>query len=360
MEQPDHKVIRSPELFKIKLGIGEAAYKFLRVQNNLTKYYDVISTGLTGSGVAASSVVANTFFAKAGILAWIGIGTAATPIGWVVAAGIASGVAYYGISNIFKKNRDGKVTVIPNFINTPLDLLAVGIVNLILPVALKVAHADNRFGNEEREHIMDYFVDEWGFEKEFMENRLNHLDDLDTKESLHDLTMNFTAFTHKNQDCNREKMSTELIAFLEDLARCDRIYHPNEQAFIAHVQKALNHNFEPKFLQKLKIIWSSILFTFQRPKQDKTAQAEDSSASKDSKPKQRQVNFKTLKKTIIEQASTSLYAQKSEAINHFIEDLETNNIDDKLSIENQAPKDLIILPKVTVPQQSHHSRQRGF
>ena len=132
-------IVGEPLKFKIKLAIGEDAFTSLKVKNAVVQAWDVAGVATTAAVVAKSSVVASTFFAPTGWLAVFGIGTAVTPIGWVVAAGVVTGGAWYGITRHLKKATASKVTVIPKFINTPLDVLALGLFDLMAPLALRMA-----------------------------------------------------------------------------------------------------------------------------------------------------------------------------------------------------------------------------
>ena len=136
------RIVVEPLKFKVKLAIGEDAYTSLRVKNAVVQAWDVAGVATTAAVVAKSSVVASTFFAPTGWLAALGIGTAVTPIGWVVAAGVLTGGAWFGITRHLKKASASKVTVVPKFINTPLDVLALGLFDLMAPLALKVAAVD--------------------------------------------------------------------------------------------------------------------------------------------------------------------------------------------------------------------------
>ena len=80
-------IVAEPLNFKAKLAIGEDAYTSLKVKNAAYQAWEVAGVATTAVVVAKSSVVASTFFAPTGFLAAIGIGTAVTPIGWVIAAG---------------------------------------------------------------------------------------------------------------------------------------------------------------------------------------------------------------------------------------------------------------------------------
>ncbi len=79
-------VVTEPLKFKAKLAIGEDAYTSLKLKNAALEAWDTIGVATTAATVAKSSVIASTFFAPSGFLAWLGIGTAVTPIGWVILA----------------------------------------------------------------------------------------------------------------------------------------------------------------------------------------------------------------------------------------------------------------------------------
>ena len=98
--------------FKGKLAIGENAYASLRHANAVRKYWDLFGAVGGGAAVAKSGLVASA------------LGAASTPVGWVVAAAVVSGGAWYGVMRMLNGASDSRVTVIPKFINTPIDVLA--------------------------------------------------------------------------------------------------------------------------------------------------------------------------------------------------------------------------------------------
>src|SRR6056297_3807623 len=102
-------VVEDELRFKVKLGIGEDAYTSTRLRKAVFEAWDVAGVAATGAQVASSALVAQKFFAAPGLLAAMGVGTAATPIGWVVAASVVSGGAWLGITR-YLKGDDGKTT----------------------------------------------------------------------------------------------------------------------------------------------------------------------------------------------------------------------------------------------------------
>jgi hypothetical protein len=229
-------IVAEPLKFKVKLAIGEDAYTSLRVKNAVIQVWDVAGVATTAAVVAKSSVVASTFFAPTGWLAAIGIGTAVTPIGWVVAAGVVTGGAWFGITRHLKKATASKVIVVPNFINTPLDVLALGLFDLMMPMALKMAAADGAIETARRRRITDYFVNEWGYDNRFVVAGMRHLESRLEDVSVRDLAQTMAEFASQNRDCNFAQMSREIVLFLRDIVTVDGSVTAADEAALAEVE----------------------------------------------------------------------------------------------------------------------------
>ena len=212
------KIVAEPLRFKIRLAIGEDAYRSLRVKNAVVQAWDVAGVATTAAVVAKSSLVASTFFAPTGWLAAIGLGTAVTPIGWVVAAGVVSGGAWYGITRHLKKATASRVAVVPHFINTPLDVLALGLFDLMMPMALKLSNAGDPHAAPGRQRILDYFVGEWGYDPDFVAAGMAHVESQLDRVSIAQLAKTLAEFASQNPDCNFDQMSGEILNFLRELS----------------------------------------------------------------------------------------------------------------------------------------------
>ena len=224
--------------FKAKLGIGEDAYASSRLKKPVFEAWDVAGVAATGAQVASSAFVAQKFFAVPSLLASIGIGTAtaATPIGWVIAASVISGGAWLGITRYLKEDND-KTTVIPHFINTPLDVLGLGLFDLMAPIAMKVAAVDGQLHESERNAIKTYFVRRWGYSEAFVDVGIQFvsekLEDYDFKSAASALA----AFARDNPDCKADVMLKDIISFLREVMEADGKIDEREEMAIERVEK---------------------------------------------------------------------------------------------------------------------------
>ncbi|WP_343117048.1 TerB family tellurite resistance protein [Ostreiculturibacter nitratireducens] len=215
-------IVADPLRFKARLGIGERAYASLRLRNAAFEAWDVAGVAATGAAVAKSSAVASAFFASGGFWAWLGLGGAAvTPLGWVVAAGVVSGGAWFGITRFLKSREKGRVTVIPHFISTPLDVLALGLFDLLAPLALKLARADDPPSEAERAAITAYFTRGWGYDAAFVAEGLDWTESHLAGHSTARLARDLARFKRENPDCDAAAMSADILDFLRTVAEAD-------------------------------------------------------------------------------------------------------------------------------------------
>lgn len=215
------RVVADPLRFKLRLGIGEEAYASLRLKNKVLKVWDIGSWGGTGAAVASSKIVASTFFAPTGFMALIGLGTAVTPIGWVLAAAVTSAGAYYGVTRLFGRYAGSRVDTIPKFINTPIDVLGAAVLDLMGGLAIRVAAIDGDIDDREIETIVDHFVADWGMDRAYVEQALVVLQTNISKATIKELASQLAKFQIANPDCNATAMAATLTAFLRDIAIAD-------------------------------------------------------------------------------------------------------------------------------------------
>lgn len=231
-------VVEDELRFKAKLGIGEDAYASTRIKKTVFEAWDIAGVAATGAQVASSALVAQKFFIAPSLLASIGIGTATavTPIGWVIAASVLSGGAWLGITRYLKDDGD-KTTVIPNFINTPIDVLGLGLFDLLAPLAMKVAAIDGHIHDSEVDAIKNYFVRRWGYSEQFVDRGLKFvsqkLDDYDIKTTAATLG----SFARDNPDCKANVMLGDIKTFLREVMEADGRIDEREEMAIERVEK---------------------------------------------------------------------------------------------------------------------------
>jgi hypothetical protein len=249
-------VVAEPLKFKVRLAIGEDAYTSLKVKNAVVQAWDVAGVATTAAVVAKSSVVASTFFAPTGLLAAIGIGTAVTPIGWVIAAGVVTGGAWFGVTRHLKKVSASKLTVVPNFINTPLDVLALGLFDLMAPLALKLTVIDGLVDAVRRRQVNDYFVGEWGYDAGFVDAGTRHIEARLEQVSVTELARTLAEFAGHNPDCNFRMMSQEILDFLRQIAVLDGVVDAHEKSAIHEIETIFRSASRLPLRTKLRAGWN--------------------------------------------------------------------------------------------------------
>ena len=221
-------VVADPLRFKAKLAIGENAYTSLRTVGKLRELWDVLGAAGTGAGIAKSSLVAAAFFAPEGLLGVLGIGTAATPIGWVALAAIASGGACYGFYRLLGNTRGTRVIEIPRYLNTPLDTLGLALFDLLAPMAIRMAAVDGTFSPTERERLVQHLVQDWGLDQAFVVAAIHSVEQNAVKGSLEEMAQEAAVFLHSNPDCNHAAITKEYVEFLRDLLESDGAINADE------------------------------------------------------------------------------------------------------------------------------------
>lgn len=226
--------------FRRKLAIGENAYASLRLGKTVAQLWDVGGVAATGAQVASLPLVAGKLFASGGLLSALGFGAAAaTPVGWIIAASVVTGGAYYGVTRLFRSYSGTRIEVIPKFINTPIDLLGASLLDLTGSLSVKVALMDGKMDMQERAVIRYHFVSEWGFDPTYVDRALAVIEENNEKLSLANMISNFSAFARANPDCNFTAMRKELLVFLNELARSDGHVDEREEMAIERVDRMM-------------------------------------------------------------------------------------------------------------------------
>ncbi len=234
------EIISNDLQFRVALNIGEDAFTSLKIKKTVFELWDVFGAASTGAQIASSSIVASKFFSAGGVLGVLGVGTAATPVGWIVAASVLAAGGWFGISRYFKTEND-KVTVIPNFINTPLDILALSLFDLMAPISMKVAAIDGCIADEEIKTIQSFFVKKWGYSSEFVDQGLGFIQDSIDLFTINDIATALAVFTRENPDCNFDKLTQTIISHLEEIAAADGKTDEREVMAIERIERAFKH-----------------------------------------------------------------------------------------------------------------------
>lgn len=153
--------------------------------------------------------------------------TATTPFGWLMRAAVITGGTHNGVMQLhrlYSETRSIRITPIPKFINTPIDLLGAGLLDLIGSLTIKVAMMDGNFTDDERVAIAEYLTEEWGYSPAYVGQALSLIEHNIHEISLSQMLENFTSFAKANPDCNFTAMWQELLA----IERIEEETRPNE------------------------------------------------------------------------------------------------------------------------------------
>ena len=221
-------VLENPLAFKAKLAIGEDAYKSLKYGKGLQGAWDALGVGATAAGIAKTSAVAGLIGSKVGFLSFIGIGSFVTPLPYVALAAVGSTAAYIGVIRVVRNFSKDRVDIIPKFINSPLDILAVSLFDLLAPLTLKVAFADGDKSASEHDLIVEYFSKDWGYARDYVEQSLKLLEDQILEVEVEHLLKPVSDFIAENPDCNQIEIAKNILEVLKEIAEVDGILTDDE------------------------------------------------------------------------------------------------------------------------------------
>jgi uncharacterized tellurite resistance protein B-like protein len=255
-EAPDFKdvsaVVADPLRFKARLRIGENAYATLKLKRLAFEAWDTAGAAATGAAVAASPAVATTFFGATGFWAALGLGTAAaTPVGWIVLAGAVTGGAWFGLSRALRGVGQGKVTVIPDMISTPLDVLGLQLFELMAPLALKLAAVDGAVAERERGVIRDHFVQTWGYDATFVRRAMDWTESRLGDHAIRDLASALAELKRTSPDCDAAAMGRDLLADLRAIALADGPMDEREEMALERIEKVFADAARPALWRRL-------------------------------------------------------------------------------------------------------------
>ncbi len=233
-EQPD-TILANEEIFLEHLGVGDDACRFLKSGENLELFLGTVGAASGGMIIASSSVVATTFFPSSGVLAWLGLGAAATtPIGWMLAAGALTGGVYYGFRWMLVKVRKNSRVERARYINTPLDVIANQLLGLMLPLSIWIAKSDDEdISGEEQEGIVSYYSDEWGYNAHFVERAIEQCMGNVSGNTARKLAKSLSDYCAGNPDCNKERIIEFLVGHLREFVATEGNHASRERKSLA-------------------------------------------------------------------------------------------------------------------------------
>lgn len=242
---PPSRVIANEDQFKRRLAIGANVDATRRLGKELWRFKGAAGAAKAGVAIAQTSVVAGMVAPTATLtgspLVWLGLVAPVTPIGWVIAAGLLAGGAYYGVSRWLASSPDDAGDVIPKFLKSDLDVLGMTLLDMHAALALRLAAADGKIDRRERKVIRDHFQQQWGYDPVYLKFALPKIeaDALAGEEALEQVVARLAAFQRKCQDCAQDVMDRELLALLKDVAAADGVDAPEEQQALATIEQSL-------------------------------------------------------------------------------------------------------------------------
>ncbi|MXO87109.1 hypothetical protein GRI38_13835 [Altererythrobacter aurantiacus] len=248
------RIVASPLAFKYRLRIGEQAFSVLSKKEHLHSVLLAGGGAAVGAGAMGSSLVASSFFAPTGIAAWLGLATAATPIGWVLAAALVTSGSFVTLGKL-AADKKTHTELIPKYINTPLDALAHGLMELMGGLAVRVALTDGEFHSAERAAIIDVLCSDWGYDREYVDTAISALEHEAKLHPVSETATRLAAFYNDNPDCNAAEMQHDLMEFVQEVVNADGALKPQEEVALRDIRMALMAAQEGK-----KLGWGRLLF----------------------------------------------------------------------------------------------------
>lgn len=233
------RVISQPLQFKAQLGISDDAYASLTTSRALVELFQVGTAAAAGGAAMGSTAVASSFWGS--WLTAIGIGTAVTPVGWVLGGAALAGALSWGALRALRMYQDSRVDVVPKFINTPVDLLGAALFDLVAGVGLIVLRTSGEIDHDERKAISDYFIEKWGFDPSYVDAALALLEETTRGKSVSEAATVLAHYCLENTDCNYEIITDGLMEYLTEIAEADGVVSPEEEQAIAEVHRIFEH-----------------------------------------------------------------------------------------------------------------------
>ena len=232
------KILCNDFVFKAKLKFSYDAYEYLKKAENLKNFAEVLASATAGGAVATiawwSSASILTKFA-------IAVGLASVPVSWPVIGIVIGGGSYFGIKKLFNRIKKETVEEIPKFINAPIDLLALNLLDFLMPILAKMITADGYIHPKERKIVVDNLVSNWGYCREFVEIYLNKfLNDPELQDfEYKSVAKSIDEVTKEVKELNRKELIQAILHEVEEVIKADGKIDPKEMREYAKLTSAL-------------------------------------------------------------------------------------------------------------------------
>ena len=250
--------VENTDQFQLELEMDDRSFKRLLDKNAFREIWSVVAAGISGAEFMGSSFVAATLFSEVSILALVGLGS--TPVGWVLAGAIASGAMCYFVRKWAMKD-DDNVRAPSKYINRPVDMLAIQLIDLMVPLMLKVAKADGEICDNEREEIVEVLRVNWGYNPLFVVAALKCIEgtfETYSDRSIDELASNLAKFARSCPNINERKFCDHLVQRLDRIARSDLLEYPEEIESIHRVRRSIDKQLSRKRIE-LIMEWMSAI-----------------------------------------------------------------------------------------------------
>ena len=156
-----------------------------------------------------------------GPLAFMGIGTTASHFAHIAFAESGSTALYFRIIRKVLNFSSDRVIAIPKFINTPMDLLAISLFDLMAPVLLKMCQVEGVVSGSEIE-----FVEDWGYNRGCFKLCLPIINDQIVGQQIKDLLLPHLEDIEENPGCNQVEIANDILPILKEVAEINGQLHP--------------------------------------------------------------------------------------------------------------------------------------
>ena len=123
-------------------------------------------------------------------------------------------------------------------INTPLDLLAQSLMELLGALAVRVATVDGEFHGSELRAIGDVLHGEWGYDRDYIAKAVASLTEQVSHQTVPTLVDRLQDFLEANPDCNRAAMNDDLMEFVREIVGADGFIRPEEEQALHEIAAA--------------------------------------------------------------------------------------------------------------------------